>query len=114
MVSVVESLQVDTSDVTKGSYIACMYDEEVWYGLVEEISEEFGDFFIKFMHPSVGGRRFVFPEKDDTCWVRESDILCTIEPPNLTSGRGGYSISDESKSKAEKAHTCTLWERTLK
>ena len=44
MVIVVESLQVDTSDVTKGSYIACMYDEEVWYGLVEEISEEFGDF----------------------------------------------------------------------
>ena len=38
---------IDTSDVTKGSYIACMYDEEVWYGLVEEISEEFGDFFIK-------------------------------------------------------------------
>ena len=34
-----------------------------------------GIFKIKFMHPSVGGRRFVFPEKDDTCWVRESDIL---------------------------------------
>ena len=112
VVSVVESLQVDTSDGTKGSYIACMYEEEVWYGLVEEISEEFGDFLIKFMHPSVGGRRSVFLEKDDTCWVRESDILCTIEPPNLTSGRGGYSISEESKSKAEKAHT--LWERTLK
>ena len=31
VVSVVESLQVDTSDVTKASYIACMYmyDEEV-------------------------------------------------------------------------------------
>ena len=27
--AVVESLQVDTSDVTKGSYIACMYEEEV-------------------------------------------------------------------------------------
>ena len=112
MVSVVESLQVDTSDVTKGSYIACMYDEEVWYGLVEKISEEFGDSFMKFIHPSVEGRRFVFPEKDDTCWVRESDIPCTIQPPNLTSGRGGYSISEESKSKAEKAHI--LWERTLK
>ena len=75
MVSVMESLQDDTSDVTKGSYIACMYDEEVWYGLVEEISEEFGDFLkIKFMHPSVGGRRIVFPEKDDTCWVHESNI----------------------------------------
>ena len=44
VVSVVESLQVDTSDVTKGSYITCMYDGEVWYRLVEEISGEFGDF----------------------------------------------------------------------
>ena len=32
VVSVVESLQIDTSDVTKGSYIACMYEEEVWFG----------------------------------------------------------------------------------
>ena len=36
----------------------------------------------------------------------------TFEPPNLISGRKGYSIVQESKSKAEKAHT--LWERTLK
>ena len=35
------------------------------------------------MHPSVGGRRFVFPEKDDTCWVRESDILALLSPQIL-------------------------------
>ena len=32
VVSIVGSLQIDTSDVTKGSYIACMYDDEVWFG----------------------------------------------------------------------------------
>ena len=32
MVSIVGSLQIDTSDVTKGSYIACMYDDKVWFG----------------------------------------------------------------------------------
>ena len=73
---------------------------------VEDISEEFGEVF---MHPSVGVSRFVFPEKDDTCWICESDILCTIEHPILTSGRGGYSISQESMSKATKAHN--LWEK---
>ena len=57
---------------------------------VEDISEEFGEVF---MHPSVGVSRFVLPEKDDTCWICESYILCTIEHPILTSGRGGYSIS---------------------
>ena len=64
------------------------------------------------MHPSVGVRRFVFPEKDDTCWVCESDILCTFEHLVLTNGRGGYSISQESMSKATKAHN--LWEKAFK
>ena len=63
--------------------------------------EEFGEVF---MHLSVGVSRFVFPEKDDSCWICESDILCTIEHPILTSRRGGYSISQQSMSKATKAH----------
>ena len=45
MVSIVWSLPIDTSDVTKGSYIACMYDDDIWFGIVEDIYEEFGDFF---------------------------------------------------------------------
>ena len=36
VVSIVGSLQIDTSDVTKGSYIACMYNDEVWFGIVQE------------------------------------------------------------------------------
>ena len=70
MVSILGSLQIDTSDVTKGSYIACMYDDEVWFGCGGYICEV-------FMHPSVGVSSYVFPEKDDTCWIYESYILCT-------------------------------------
>ena len=58
------------------------------------------------MHPSVGISSYVFPEKDG---IRESYILCTIEHSILTSRRGGYSISQESMSKATKAHN--LWEK---
>ena len=53
---------------------------------VKDISEEFCEVF---MHPSVGISSYVFPEKDDTCCIRESYILCTIEHPILTGGRGG-------------------------
>ena len=38
-----EALQIDISDVVKGNYVACMYDKKVWYGTVNDISEEFGD-----------------------------------------------------------------------
>ena len=88
VVSIVEVLQIDISDVhvVKGNYVACMYDKKVWYGTVNDISEEFGDLLIRFMHPSM--HKFVFPESDDTCWIEESDILCTIDSPSLTSSRG--------------------------
>ena len=69
-----KSLLIDTSDVTTNSYIACMYEGKVWFGNVEERSEEFGDCFIKFTHLSGGVKRFIFREKDDTCWVCENDI----------------------------------------
>ena len=49
VVSIIEALQIDICDVAKGNYVACMY---VWYGIVNDISEEFGDLLIKFMHPS--------------------------------------------------------------
>ena len=45
VVSIVWPLPIDTFDVTKGSYIACMYDDDIWFGIVEDIYEEFGDFF---------------------------------------------------------------------
>ena len=54
VVSIVEALQIDISDVVKGNYVACMYDKKVWHGTVNDISEEFGDLLIRFMHPSGG------------------------------------------------------------
>ena len=95
VVSIIEALQIDIRDVAKGNYVACMYDKKVWYGIVNDISEEFGDLLIKFMHPSGPMNKFVIPEVDDTCWIEESDILCTIDPPSLTSSRG-YTLSCES------------------
>ena len=93
VVSIVEALQIDIHDVAKGNYVACIYDKKVWYGIVNDISEKFGDLLIKFMHPSGPMNKFVFPEVDDTCWI------CTIDPPSLTSSRG-YTLSRESLKKA--------------
>ena len=86
--------------MAKGNYVACMYDKKMWHGIVNDISEEFGDLLIKFMHPSGPMNKFVCPQVDDTCWIEESDILCTIDPPSLTSSRGGYTLSRESLKKA--------------
>ena len=39
------------TEIKKQNYICCLYDNHAWIGLVEDVSEEHGDFFIKFMHP---------------------------------------------------------------
>ena len=36
-------------EVKKQKYVCCLYDNEAWVGLVEDVSEEHGDFFIRFM-----------------------------------------------------------------
>ena len=93
-VSIVEALQIDIRDVAKGNYAACIYDKKVWYGIVNDISEEFGE-----VHAPQWPYEQV--EVDDTCWIEESDILCTIGPStcSLTSSRG-YTLSRESLKKA--------------
>ncbi len=67
-------------------------------GLVEDVSEEHGDFFIKFMHPHGPSKLFFWPNTDDTCWVQEADILCIIGTPSLASSRRMYSLINKMMS----------------
>ena len=51
--------------------------------MVDEISDEFGDY--RFMHPHGPANQFRWPAKEDICWVGEESILCQISAPFLTS-----------------------------
>ena len=42
--------------------------------MVTQVSYEFGDHNINFMHPSGPGKQFHWPTKVDTCW--SSNIVC--------------------------------------
>ncbi len=81
------------TEIKKQNYICCLYDNHAWIGLVEDVSEEHGDFFIKFMHPHGPSKLFFWPNTDDTCWVHEADILCIIGTPSLASSRRMYSLN---------------------
>ena len=32
-------------------YVACVYVEELWFAMIEETSEEFGDILLTFLYP---------------------------------------------------------------
>ena len=83
-------------EIAEQNFVCCLYDGSPWIGMVDEISEEFGDFHINFMHPRGPTKQFSWPSKVDHCWVAEEDILCIINTPSLTSSSSRkYRISDD-------------------
>ena len=72
-------------EIKEQNFVCCLYDGFPWIGMVNEISEEFGDCHINFMHPHGPTKQFNWPSKADQCWVARKDILCTIDTPSLTS-----------------------------
>ena len=40
------------------SFVCSLYDKFPWIGMVDEISDEYGDYRINFMHPHGPARQF--------------------------------------------------------
>ncbi len=79
------------------------------FGCSNTQSEEHGDFFIRFMHPHGPSKLFHWPNKEDTCWVREGDIFCVIDTPSVASSRRMYGLSK----KKNDATIARLWGKWL-
>ena len=50
---------------------------------------------LKFLHPSLSSTSFVWPQRDDLCWVPFSNVHCKINVPLATSLGRTYTITDE-------------------
>ena len=70
-----------------GIYIACIYDEEWYVGLITETSEECRDVYVKFM------KRFnelmlLWPQGyGNECWIPFEDIICITSSPEPQGSR---------------------------
>ena len=78
----------ESSTFEVGKYVACMYDEDWYIGIVEARSEEQQDLHIKFMQKGATGHSLLWPQKDDTCWIPFQDVICTVDVPS-TKGASG-------------------------
>ena len=59
-----------------GMYLACVYDNEWYIGIVREISEDSDDVFIKFMKQDWVD--FMWPIEEDECWVPFVNVLAQV------------------------------------
>ena len=97
-------------EISKQNYVCAIYDENPWIGLVEDISDEYGDYYINFMHPHGPTKYLNWPLDVDRCWIEDSDILCVTDPP-LVVGSGiriRYKISDQDSAKI--TSLCRKWQ----
>ena len=78
----------ESSTVEVGKYVACMYDEDWYIGVVEARSEEQQDKFIKFMQKGATGQSLLWPRKDDICWIPLQDVIFTVD---VSSAKGASS-----------------------
>ena len=68
------------------SFVVCLYDDEKWIGLIEELDYDQRDAKIRFMQPKCIARSYFWPVKD-TCWVPDENIICNIGVPTTVIGR---------------------------
>lgn len=99
----VDSIKYDIDSSAKkepsliiGSYIACIYDNNWWIGLVLEVFNEDEDADIKFMHYNQKTKTFKWPSREDKCLVPFSHFLCEINELSFTSkSRRQYNLSSK-------------------
>ena len=69
--------KTDRKLVKPREYVGCIYNKEVRYGIVEEYCEDFDNFKVNFLHPSVSSKinTYYYSFNKDLCVVLEHHIF---------------------------------------
>ena len=90
--------------VRVGQYVAAMYDEDWYVGVIQEVCQDTSDAHIKFMHPKGPTRRLAWPKHVDECYVPMDHILCTIAVSSTSSSERTYVLDESTYNKIVLAH----------
>ena len=84
---VAEPLIEDESNQTTeyvGNYVVVKDSSKMWVAFVDHADEEFGDFFIKFLHPAGLNISYNFPPSQrEQCFKSKDDIVGVLPEPTL-------------------------------
>ena len=91
--TLVHNLKKETNEfqpelVTLGVYVAVVYEHSWWIGTVVEVNDVEQDVKIKFMHPKGPAAFFNWPQRDDHCFIANTNILKVVSVPQARSSSG--------------------------
>ena len=89
-------------DLLPGKYIAAIYDDQWWLGMVLEVDNEHEDYKVRFLHPAGPSPTFHWPQFEDECYVIREQVLLTIAPLNASPSGRQYTLPKETESKIVK------------
>ena len=69
--------------VSIGNYVACVYDNNWWIGIIEQVFDEEGDTEIRLMHFNPRTTTFKWPSREDACLIPITNIPCKIKAPTI-------------------------------
>ena len=72
-------------DLRLGYYVAAIYDQDWWVGLVEEVDEERKECQLNFMHPKNPTGNVMWPRRTDRCLIPIEKVLTVITVPETAS-----------------------------
>lgn len=77
------------SELSINTYVACVYDNHWFFGIVEKLNHEEGDVTVNFLHPHGPATSFYWPptERVDKCNVPLNNIMSVVSIP-ITKGSG--------------------------
>ena len=70
--------KIDLVSLKTFSYIACIYGDFWWIGMVSEVNMDEQDVMVEFLHPHGPQKKFKWPRNPDRCLDPAQSILCTI------------------------------------
>ena len=97
-------VKFSANDIKVMSYIACVYDEKWWVGLVEEVDKDNNDIYVNFMQAFGPSKTFFWPAREDKCHVAISSICMILSIPTTTTGRS-YSFAPKDLEDVQKHYT---------
>ena len=69
------------------NYVVVKYSSQKWVGFADQEDEEFGDVFIKFLHPPGLKTHYAFPPNQrEQCFISKDDIVGVLSEPTLIPG----------------------------
>ena len=79
-----------------GKYVAAVYDQAWYAGIIVERNDINQDALVNFMRATGSPGSFQWPRKKDECWVPLDHLLCILPVPSTTSSGRQYQFDDDT------------------